>query len=290
MNISPFWATIVLCFPALGCHLAGSPWCSAPSCLEVACSGIAPAPNSVSKTSTAARIPYGFRWDAYQGADIEHDIYGDRERSFARRPICRKCGPKVASYATTCQDSKPATNCGCEQNVVLSPPVPEPAPVQESSPIPAEPLLPEPALIDPIPVVPPAVEPTPEKETAPADSPPVEAATEPGRTVPMLENKSVEPTFVPPRNEIPGQAIPKAQSKNETIAPSEPQSTEPRPNSSRRLSPTQIVPTEPPAGLPVPRNDLRRNTIPANPPGDSGSGAKGNVTGFLYDLLLGPQK
>src|SRR5262245_10365471 len=148
MNISPFWSTTVLCLPAFGCHFAASPFCSAPprfpTSQAVACSGIAPPSNSVSKSSCAARLPYGFRWDAYQGADIEHDIYGDRERSIARRPICRKCGPKVASYATTCQESKPAANCGCEQNMLLSPPVPEPTPVLEVSPMPAEPQALEP--------------------------------------------------------------------------------------------------------------------------------------------------
>jgi len=287
MNISPLWATIVLCLPALGCHL--TPFCSAPPPVppsqEVGCSGIAARPNSVSKISTASRLPYGFRWDKYQGADIEHDIYGDRQKSFTSyRPTCRTCGrPKVASCALACQGSEPTANCGCEQNTAPPLPSPEPTPIQDVSPIPAEPQPLEPALVEPTPAVPRTVDPTPDKEVTPADPPPEEAATEPNLAVPMLEKQPPEPTLVPPRNELPKQAVPQAKSSDEAIAPSESRPLAPRPNSSRRLAPTQIMPAEPPAGLPVPRNDLRRNTIPANSSGDSDKGAKGNSAGFLYD-------
>src|SRR5437868_3457760 len=53
------------------------------------CSGL-PGHSSESTAASipaAPRLPYGFRWNEYQGADIEHDIYGDRRSVSTARTV-----------------------------------------------------------------------------------------------------------------------------------------------------------------------------------------------------------
>lgn len=290
MNSSRFWVGIVLCLPALGCQLTISHHRSCPSVSCVAhaaaadCSGLAGSPPDCSTTSsTAPRLPHGYRWNEYQGADIEHDIYGDRQGAFYHhRPGCRTCFAARPAGCTTIQKSAPTADCGCEQHLAPPlPPPPVPVPLQAvPMPVEAEPM--EPALVEPTPLEPtpaaPPVEPTPIEPATPAEPPAAEPTpatpSEPAPVEPMPENpQPAQPNTVPPRNEIPKQSVPTAKAKE-----------------SGRLIPTQITPAAPLPGLPASRNVLRQNTIPTVPAKDATNGVKANSGGFLYDLMLGPQK
>jgi hypothetical protein len=280
MNSSRFWAGFALCLPALGCQLTISHRRSCPpvSCVahsvDTDCSGLASVHSNSAADSTATRLPYGYRWTEYQGADIEHDIYGDRQLRY--RPGCRTCFPARPAGCTTLQKSIPAPDCGCAQDAAPPlPPPPVPAPLQPVPPMPAdvEPEPMEPALVEPTPAAPPAVEPAPIEAANPAE-PPAESTTEPSPQEPTPEHPApLEPNIVPPRNEIPSQTVPRVKSKE-----------------SGRLIPTQILPAVPPSGVPAPRSDLRQNAIPTLPAKTPSNETKGNSGGFLYDLLLGPKR
>jgi hypothetical protein len=305
------WVGLALCLTAVGCRFPMPCRQLAPphSCVshsdEVDCSGI-PGEAPMASVPVAPRLPYGYRWNDYQGADIEHDIYGDRSSGPTahavphshRCPItmlgfgglftapCRTCvAPREAGNCMSTPGDRSRATCGTEQHSAIPlPPPPVPTPLQVAPAIPAEEPVPtEPARIEPTPAEPAPIEPA-LSEPAPAEPTPAETTPK----EPVLETPT-ESTFVPPRNVVPKKALPKADRKE---APSVPQQEQPpgtRPLSSKRLVPTQIRPAEPPPGLPGPDNELRQNTIPINPSKGSTNGGKGNVGSFLYEMLVAPR-
>ncbi len=301
MNTTP-WVGLALCLSAVGCRLPVSRSQPLHSFIshseEVDCSGI-PGQTSTSRIPAAPRLPYGFRWNDYQGADIEHDIYGDRSSGlsahavphFHRRPIATRLGGIFAAPCRTCIASRDASNSvttpvagGSEQHSAIPlPPPPVPTPSQIVPTIPAESTP-----VEPVPTEPARV------EQAPAEPAPVEPAqTEPTLTEttpkePVLETPA-EPAFVPPRNVVPKKALPKADLDEVQSVPQQEQPPAARQPSSVRLVPTQILPAVPPPGLPLPRNELRQNTIPVNPAKGSTNGEKGAFGGFLYEMLIAPR-
>ena len=315
MNNTPFWACAALCLTAIGCALPKSgkelrhPLPCTPQCRDIDCSGLASRDivSVIPATTPLARLPYGFRWDEYQGADIEHDIYGDRQRASHVRAVSqvqsRPAGACTLGAVAVLGGGQPA-ECGCEAQAATPPmPVPEPLTTVPSAPV--EPKLVESAPTEPVPGERIPVEPTP-VEPAPLEPKPADPA--PTKSVPIEEKPTepthAEPTPVPPRNVIPRRSVvPPRNVLPQDVPPSQPTRVQPqdsvmiqptnRPANS--LIPTQILPAVPPAGIPVTEapevrhNELRRNTIPANSGKSTTNGTKrkANFGDSLYGLLLG---
>jgi hypothetical protein len=293
MNKTPSWALATLSLTAiLGCRLAPPVRCvshqvSSPSYADSpGCSwesGHHPLTSaSVSETKTPARLPYGFRWDDYQGSDIEHDIYGDRQRASCLGTIGHPhlvagvsnrisgllCIPKQLGCATTPCANQPtsdqAEEFGCDSLLALPevppltivPPVPDAnPPATEARPI--EPQIAEPSSPEPPPTEePPLAEPTP---TKPKEIPPRNVIPIP------LPRLSAPPLKVPQETASPSlEASPEAAPPTSPLPPAQPMREV-------RLTPTLIVPAVPPATLKVspqsetPRPALPRNSIPGHP-------------------------
>lgn len=288
MNKTHFWACATLCLTGIACpHPASSgeppePFSRAFYNEDVDCSGL-PGYALMPQGSAAivpgpARLPYGFRWDDYQGAEIEHDIYGDRRQSSSIRvvphvPLSAVAARKfnglfagsghrsgtVSRYPVDSQPllvAAPPTDCGCA-NQVATPIAPAPVPLVT---IPTTPISPMPE----------APTPVPSQEISPD---PVPLTTIP-QAVPQVEQQPSEE----PSPALPSQPMPL------------------QPTISLRLVPTQISLAAPPAGVPVTkaaeirRNELQRNKIPTNATKSEKSKSKGDFGEFFYELLLGPRK
>ncbi|MFN0017765.1 MAG: hypothetical protein ACKVP0_05855 [Pirellulaceae bacterium] len=309
MNKTLRWAFAGACLTGvLGCRLAAPRQCppqpvSTAAYSEAAdCSGLSGndrlEETFAPQVQTQARIPYSYRWDEYQGSDIEHDIYGDRQRAASLRAMRHPhLVPDVArtlhgllgtpghrTCAVPCGGNCPKTAQTANQTGEFDaekPPVP---PI--SVPLTIAPPTPE---VDPPVAEQPNVDPQTPKSIPAEPSPEVQAPAEPVPTEPTpAELEPAKRPVVPPRNLVP-RPLPKS-----TISPS---TTEPEPSAgleqspatptpqaqlpdakpkiSIRLTPTLIMPAIPPSTSPdtgsseVQGKELRRNKIPAHPPRDS---------------------
>ncbi len=306
MNKTLTWAFAGACLTGIvGCRLAPprqnlpSPVSSATYSEAADCSGLSGHDRlevrSAPPIQTQARIPYAYRWDEYQGSDIEHDIYGDRQRAASLRAITHPhLVPEVARTlhgllatpghkscaAPHCASSPTRVHgdeCGCEKAIV--PPVPPPLTIVPPTPEVEQPAAEQPTVdpqtsklipAEPSPEVQTPVEPVPMDPTPAEPAPAVRPAVPPRNVVPRsLPQSSISPSTTDPEassnalDESPKAAIPPA----------------PLPSTQRktanRLIPTVIVSAMPPspfADTPrpeAPRKELRRNKIPANPPQES---------------------
>ena len=302
MNNTPYWACAALCLTCMVPPFAasaedlGQQLSSAFYSEDVDCSGLAGPVPMESVADVPPRLPYGFRWDDYQGADIEHDVYGDRQRAFKARSCPHvPLGPAVARRfsglfatpgpranvlrpaPTTEQGSDQPADCGCETHQA-SPlaPVPFPVPPDTDPAIPDEPAPAEPSVVPPRNIVP--------QRRSPPSIP--QAVPSPG----LKQSRASRPETTPAKLAAP---LSQPKVKRTTI--------------SMRLIPIQILPAAVPLGVstakaqpadknpaPVVRgNEPRRNKIPATiSTQDSAVGetGKGAFTDFFYELLLGSRK
>lgn len=289
MNKTPSWALATLSLTAiLGCRLAPPARCVSHQVSSVSysdgpgCSWESGHQPLTTTSAAPARIPYGFRWDEYQGSDIEHDIYGDRQRASGLGKVTHPhlvagvtqrvsgllCTSRQQGCATTpCANqptSEQAEDFGCGALLALPevppltivPPVPDAnPPATEARPI--EPQIAEPSS----PEAPPTEEP---KLAEPTPAKPKEIP--PRNVIPIpLPRITASPLGVPQETPSPSlEATPEA-------APPTLQSPAAQPMREVRLTPTIIVPAVPPASLKVtprsetPRPALPRNSIPGNP-------------------------
>ena len=290
MNNTPFWACATLCLASLVCPPAASAEEVRQSLTrafyseDVDCSGLLPGIPAAS-VPTPPRLPYGYRWDDYQGAEIEHDVYGDRQRVVRLAPLvplglaaarkfgglfaipCPRAGMPRSAPCLECQGADQPTDCGCEKPEI--PLVPAPVPVP-------------PTIVPPLPE-----EPTPAEPTVP-----------PRNVVPRrIQPKTIPPDTIPPttRHEVPSREFEPA-----PVRPPQTTHLEPVVGSaiSLRLVPIQIRPAALRAGLPVAmapevrRNELQSNKLPVNSAKASQVSEKSYVGfgDFFYELLLGQRK
>lgn len=263
MNKIPFWAGFALCLPATGCQLHSTyrelpqPLARIAYSEEADCSWqTSRLPDATAATQPAPRIPYGYRWNDYQGSDIEHDIYGDGQQtplatsiphrhqcpiltrlfgSCFAAPACPSCvSPPVGKNTVTSEGIGGETRKRWEQEA--TPPLPPP-------PVPTHM----------------AIDPPVAAETTPTEPSPVEIApTDPAPTEPIpvepapLEKSPAEPV---PVESVPLESAPAEPKKIETV-PVEPNPVEPAP---AKPDPTP-GPSDPPA-IP-PRNELPKKVLP----------------------------
>jgi len=307
MNNTPYWACVsvylasIVCPPAAPAEETRQSLSRAFYSEDVDCSGLLPGIPEAS-VPAPSRIPYGYRWDDYQGAEIEHDVYGDRQRRACMAPhvalapaVARKFGglfamprPRFALCPVEPQEADQPSDCGCEK---LAPPL---APV----PVPAPPSIVGPTSEEPVPAEPTPAGPTPTEPTPPAEPLP------PRNIVPQPRPNTIPPATSPTRtrHEATSPGLERAPARRlqaadlKPVTPLSQQPVAPPTTISLRLAPIQIEPAVPRAGLPVAKapevypSDSRRNSVPSESAKPAASEKSHVDFGNFFNELLGPRK
>jgi hypothetical protein len=233
-------------------------------------------------------LPYGYTWNEYRGAEIEHPLYAPRHHGHVARSAAPSCLVSQLCcwfdklFAPKCATESPAP---CQGYVATDlPPLPTLAPAPRPAPSPAMEdtfVEPAPIRIPSIPIVekPAPQEPQPQPQTGPTDPAPLMPPVDLIPTRPLVSDAppAPAPTQPAPAQIAPAQIAPVEPAPMDPL-PAIPKNNVPKPLASQRppvveLAPDFVVDGEPtkiapqhvmPPGVTVPKNVIPKKAVPLN--------------------------